>query len=266
LKKDGLETLLREHEAVVQMRGTGILAKDTKTGEYSLDMEALMDLLDRLVTREVAGIAAIDREYQEDVLSAHDIALRSARKMHGTAMGDKHFWPKRSENKSGMDIRPGSSGWMPRYYHTLFGSTRLSYIDDACRNYYYFNHRYAPEYYYRYYYSPLICDIVKMMVVKCYRSPEPGTVMLSDRSVSAWADTMAQLIMVLPPRSHHLLPEKIRGVLMNDGMGLSFSFPTKFQVITYLKQFGWECIPDLPPISPRAVRAFVAAQSNVTVP
>lgn len=58
-----------------------------------------------------------------------------------------------------------------------------------------------------------------------------------------------QLLLVLPPCSKDLIPDKKKAQLMSDiSLGCLHFFPTEFKISTFLKSFIWECSAILPDI------------------
>tara|TARA_B100001093_G_scaffold428646_1_gene423533 strand:+ start:159 stop:1718 length:1560 start_codon:yes stop_codon:yes gene_type:complete len=115
-------------------------------------------------------------------------------------------------------INIGDEGWQYRYYKELFGiEITDSRRQEICLNYleglewnfkYYINGCPDWNWYYKYHYPPLLCDLVKYI-------PEFDTTFIANNSNKA-IDPLVQLAYVLPRNSLHLLPEKIYLKLINN--------------------------------------------------
>ena len=57
------------------------------------------------------------------------------------------------------------------------------------------------------------------------------------------------LMMVLPPESHHLLPESYQKIYLDINSGIAEYYPINYELDTLNKKFYWECIPILPDIN-----------------
>lgn len=261
IRYNGLENILQSYN-----RCKGNLLRQDKDGSWKLCYEVLIDIFDNLREAEVQKLSTIDKRYQNDILKD--------RTKCKTSRND----PRIPSNKEGTNILPGKSGWQLRYYNTLFGSTDMKYIDRICDNYvrgiewctnYYFNQRYDSNYKYESGFSPLIEDLAKRMVFLDASNQEiiPNRaipICIHDTDTCEQDELLEQLMMVLPPSSHDkLLPNGWSNLIQDNRGGISYSYPKRFKLRSYLKNYDWECIPDLPPISLYAVKKFI--QSNTTI-
>jgi len=149
--------------------------------------------------------------------------------------------------------------WRLTYYLVLFPS-RTS-IADICENYihglfwvvdYYFNYKNSSKtWFYKYNFSPTVLDLCNnLSVTQILGSPEQDTVI--HKSLKGNSDL--QLLMVLPPSSVKLLQsEKARKIMTDVNQCCSHYYPTEFEIVTFLKQYLWECIPILPDIDIKSI-------------
>ena len=139
-----------------------------------------------------------------------------------------------------------NSTWRLQYYHKLFiKNTDVSkvcenYIDGLFWNidYYYNNTTCKWGWYYNYNFSPTILDLNNQL--KTHQS------FTGYKKQAPEFKKDLQLLMVLPPSSMHLLrTERAKYIYSNKCVHL---YPENFEILTFLKEYDWEYIPNLPKI------------------
>ena len=67
-------------------------------------------------------------------------------------------------------------------------------------------------------------------------------------------DSSIQMLMVLPPQSIDIIPDKYKCLFTDINHGCIHYFPTQFKLSTFLKTQTWECIPMLPKVNLDVIR------------
>lgn len=93
--------------------------------------------------------------------------------------------------------------------------------------------------YYPRLYAPFLRDIVQHM----------DTFVLESFDKNAPVDPFLQLLMVLPPRSHDLLPKEFHSLMLSPDSVLKENFPETFELDQAGKRKEWESIVMLPPVN-----------------
>lgn len=88
-------------------------------------------------------------------------------------------------------------------------------------------------------YAPFLKDIVKYM----------DSFHLEPFEKNAPVDPFLQLLMVLPPRSHDLLPKEFHSLMLSPESVLKENFPETFELDQAGKRKAWESIVILPPVN-----------------
>lgn len=176
----------------------------------------------------------------------------------------KDAYAVRDENKHPLAAAMYSSPmqrWRQLYYKHLFftRATDTSVIAHACRDfltgicwtYSYYRRLPKPfDWCYRHGYAPTLLDLSNHLAAtagewqkmqdewrQLYRTPE-------------WLNPTVQLMCILPPESHHLLPAAARECVGSHSGGLAYMYPRpgKYPIQTYMHTHMWECHPVLPAI------------------
>jgi len=110
--------------------------------------------------------------------------------------------------------------------------------------YYYFDKIVDWEWYYPYDYPPFLSDIYKYLIdlndIK-FKKTNPIT-------------PFELLLVVLPPQSNYLLPEKFKKIPTNPKSSLYHLYPNDFEIDFLYKNKYWEGIPILPSLEIKSVR------------
>ena len=158
-------------------------------------------------------------------------------------------------------IMLGSLNYKERYYKEYFNMTDLYNnnnelsisLKNICKNYlhtlkwiikYYLEGCIDWKWDYGYTHAPFASDLYKYMIeVK-------DDFDINDLSIFKLDSTpflpLEQLLIVLPPQSNQLLPEKYRSLVENENSAIIDIYPIDFEQDIYNKRFEWQCIPYLP--------------------
>eukprot|EP00877_Chromochloris_zofingiensis_P008143 jgi/Chrzof1/3582/Cz13g01080.t1 len=209
-------------------------------------MHFLNDVFKKLAEVEDQNTAAVDNWYAcTPRLSVMDTA---------------DAYPLR--HKPPNTIRPGTIGWRPRYYRHLFSFDDPIAVKSVCVDYiqglqwtaaYYLEGRVMSDWYYKYAYSPTAEDLELHLT----ESLAAGITVDANDHDATIQGCETQLLMVLPPRSAHLLPPELQQIMFDLKLGCSHSYPAVFQLMTYLKRHLWECVPKLPLMSLQDIQKAV---------
>lgn len=247
-----------------------------------------------IVRREADGCWKVDWSLMADII--RDVAAQEDARYH---VSHERFYghrggpvrpDERLDNLPMYDklpregfIAPRQPGWRRGYYFHLFGfRDHVAQCQCVCRMYtqgllwmfeYYFNHQNSNEasgsdgWCYPYAYSPTARDL-SIFLDDCI---DKGT--LQDEVFGPALqlkmpthDTQFQLLLVLPPQSSHLLPERLRPIVQDPCMGCMAFYPTTFRIHTYLKRYLWECHPILPKLDIHLLYSwYLAAHQPVSL-
>lgn len=142
-------------------------------------------------------------------------------------------------------VDPANDGWRWRYYKLLFDiDTTIiggeAAIRKICINYlealewtlsYYYGTCPDQRWCYSYYYTPLMSDLIKY--IPYFDTTFFKVNEFSDKAIHPYS----QLMYVLPPSAHHLLPQNILAVFKDDILLLKENYGFQWH---YCKHF-WEC-------------------------
>jgi 5'-3' exoribonuclease 1 len=281
INDNGIDYLLQLYARIKrQVPDTRLMRPCPKTRRPSLCYNTLLRLLSIIRDDEDELMAKADKSYY-------------AYRPHNSGDRRASLDPAQSVNESTIDswplihrfpdvIRPGAkagggalgTGWRERwYYHLFFGMTDSKDVASVCRDYltgiqwtfdYYFKGA-APSqnWHYRYGgYSPTALDLCNVLATSFADGGGAELGFLQDEHDACkieWT-TELQLLAVLPACSaSRLLPtEAARRVVVDEALGMTYLYPTRFQIQTYLKKYLWECSPALPPIDVAALEGALA--------
>ena len=150
-------------------------------------------------------------------------------------------------------IRLGAQNYRNRYYSHYWGLNKNNKeefenkVREVCKKYieglvwnsqYYFKTIHDFHWFYPYFKAPLAQDIynylttIKLSEINFEKTEPPRPIL--------------QLLMVLPPRSAHLLPSKISHLLTSSNSDIIEYYPTDFEVDMINNFYYHECVPYLP--------------------
>jgi 5'-3' exonuclease len=163
------------------------------------------------------------------------------------------------KNKMTHLINPvNDNKWKANYYEHLFGDHSESIIKSSSINFleginwninYYINRDYSKYWYYKYNYAPSISDISKYLSIMGNNEFDKFIINTRNNKNDPVIEPIIQLLLVLPPQSIEILPDKYKVIMNNINFNCMHYYPISFNLSTYLKYFGWECIPILPEIN-----------------
>ena len=168
-------------------------------------------------------------------------------------------------NRSPDIINPHTdSNWRMNYYHYLFGSHSTDIMKNVTMNYlegllwttnYYFNDSCDNLWYYEYDYSPCVSDLYKYTyTIEPEKFKKMQLDLLKNKRNKNEIDSSIQMLMVLPPQSIDIIPDKYKCLFTDINHGCIHYFPTQFKLSTFLKTQTWECIPMLPKVNLDVIR------------
>lgn len=168
-------------------------------------------------------------------------------------------------NKYHYQINPSTdSNWRSSYYQYLFGSHSNDIKKDSSIKYiegilwvinYYFNLRCDNLWNYGFDYSPCIDDLYKYAYsIEVSKFKKMQLDLLQTNPDCEEIDNITQLLLILPPQSIDIIPEKYRKIYTDINYGCVHLFPVKFDLSTFLKTQTWECIPMLPIINVKKIQ------------
>lgn len=264
IKNGGIDKILKAYSVII---GDDYLVSPTEDAKLNLDV--LTRILEHMKETEDVEIQEAEKIYFKETEcrfpKTNDPVQRVSHELD--------VYPMKNKAPS---VKPEKSGWRPTYYQLLFKTHDIKDINDICLNYlegivwthaYYFTREcLSHDWVYRYEYSPTIVDLNNYLLsLESNQALTHVKSSIAERHPHVDYTTDLQLMIVLPPKSKHLLkPELVR--LMTDvELGCVHMFPDTFTIGTYLKSFLWECHPDLPPVDVTKVCAIarsVAAGSS----
>jgi 5'-3' exonuclease len=260
LRHGALDILCNTYKNIYQQVGH-LIVKDSK---YHLNFNFLRKFVEALSSIEDENLKRITEVYNKTTHNHRRSPSTPLEKL----MADMDDFPLRNKMTNLIDPCTNDK-WRMDYYEYLLGSHKTSCTKNVCMNYihgiiwnvdYYFNKESHINWYYKYNYAPSLQDVSKylntidldkMEVAQSY----PNIQMTPD----------LQLLLVLPPQSMNIMKESLRPIMNDIHYGCLHYFPREFKLSTYLKYFGWECIPLLPEINIAhisQVLAQVLAQSK----
>jgi 5'-3' exonuclease len=262
IKNNGIDKILNAYQAAIGTSEQEYLI--SPTDDATLHLDVLMRILDHMKDTEDGEILEAEKIYYKETESrfpkTNDLVQRVSHELDVYPM--KHKVPS---------VKPEKNGWRPTYYNMLFKTHDIKDINDICLNYlegfvwthsYYFTRAcLSYDWMYRYEYSPTIVDLNNFLLSMGGPSEASGALTTVENSIVERHPhidytTDLQLLIVLPPKSKHLLKPELLSVMTDLTMGCVHMFPDTFTIGTYLKSFLWECHPELPPVDVTKVCAM----------
>lgn len=170
-----------------------------------------------------------------------------------TQIDKEIFWEKQRPHTDSLKLL--ESGWKERFYDYYFdfamnnwgekNNMMLNYFEGLqwILTYYLFGVK-NWMWNYRYHAAPLFGDMFHYLQKR-------GVDQIERNCSSVFKDTMKpsniqQLLVVLPPQSIHLIPQKYRFLMTHENSPIIDLYPVGFQLESYYKQRDWEYKPKLP--------------------
>jgi len=238
LKKNGHARLLYSAKTVNDNMKCNIISNNTINYDY------LINLLKLLSAEETDIILKLNEEYLK-------------KRPYNETQYALH-------NKSPLAnaIYSCPNKWRSLYYKDLFKSD-ASIVLDSCKLFidglqwtysYYKQFPKNDRWYYPYGYSPTILDLTNYMQGNMNTFENAITV----KSLPPISSDV-QLLVILPPQSISILPEKLRKYMSDPKYGIVHMYPMKYHIETYLKTYLWECIPLLPAIDIELIEECISS-------
>jgi 5'-3' exoribonuclease 2 len=171
------------------------------------------------------------------------------------------------EDKYEDTINPGQPGWRIRYYkehmNLLFKTDVLFQADvhQICKNYlegcqwviqYYLGKSTNWDYQYNYKVAPSASDLANLL--------ENGYNQVFQWDISEPVSPYVQLMSILPPDSHALLPRNLQGLLTEKDSDIHYLYPIEFRISMNGNRFLHECPPILPYVDRALLRRIIAVK------
>lgn len=173
------------------------------------------------------------------------------------------------ENTYTNTLLLGKPGWKARYYTHYLGQFGPNLVDKMCLDYltgmiwmlrYYTGDCPSWSWYYKHRAAPAISDLFRYM--ENYNDQTMNN--LIEFSSSGPISPAEQLLLILPPQSHNLLPPAHARLMLNIDSPIIGKYPINFNIDMQNHTHRWECYPILPDFDPALVHQLVSAlQSNV---
>jgi 5'-3' exonuclease len=248
IKINGLELLLDSYALVYKKLGSGILDV-SKSPIYinnnflELFLKALGDNEDYFFRRELPGflrkmdhrVCKLDPGYEQDIWNYDNLRDIKPFDPIGLGFGSIHDYKS-------------------RYYTHYFNKDCNVY--DICREYiiglswvtkYYFDKAPSYQWGYKYLHAPLMSDIARYFNNKKIQMHKFSFV--PDKPI----DILTQLLLVLPPQSSYLLPNKYKK-LLNDFKKL---YPEKVELDCINQCMRWKCVAYVPIVDDQDLKIII---------
>ena len=229
----------------------------------------------------------------ESDADAYADASASADGMHSMRLEEAHPLLQPASGRPGTNVcvRPGQPGWRPRYYRRVLsvagaGDAQPSRSDAPvasevramCVEYaaaiawssaYLARQRCLSwGWHYRHAHAPTAYDVHLTLAGRAAALGTSREAALAFEAAdaahlsgerAAGSREAWQLLLVLPPQSSSLLPERVAPVVRTAALGCAHMFPGRFRLCVYLRERLHECPPLLPELDARLlVRALQA--------
>lgn len=239
IKNDGNITLLKAYRDVISMRNETLIYGNNLVN-IKLFMECLRNILD------------IENELYESLniyINKSKYFSKPFNHISEKFIQQQDCLPLYKKHKN--IIQYGSDGWTDRYYEYYFGinTDNILEINQICKEYciglmwnlyYYNNQQIDYKWYYPYPVAPLLSDLYNYIL-------ENGYVMMNiDFKNNEFVTEYEQLLSVLPPQSHYLLPKKYQYLMTNKKSPIYDLFPKDFELDLFGKRYYHECVPHIP--------------------
>lgn len=243
IREGGLNSVVQAYKVISWKYGKYLVAEDGVTVDFSMFKSLLYEL------------SMIEDEFLQNY---NDNRRHRIKRFNYTLKGlnpvDRELKEMEYiENKYDDMIKMGEPGWKIRYYQHHFNipyrhkDKFRSDILPICREFmkgmkwtllYYQGQHGNWSWHYPYIEGPTVQDLYDNV-----DKTNPNSLSFNDDKPVA---PLVQLMCILPPESHKLLPEKIGQVMINRSSKLHTMYPLKVEVSLVGKKYLWECHPRLP--------------------
>jgi len=250
IKEDGIDIIMNTYKSCLEETGQPLVAGTT------INNVALYNIIGKLAANENAQMKDVweiwmGRQFRVDKRKTNKLDIIQSELDNYPTI---HKYPA-------SKINPTVPGWHDDYYEHLFHP--CNDVAEICDSYIHGLHwvaRYYMDYssashswYYKHNYSPLINDLHSRLRNVIYNVSGSGTIddittKTDETFASMYATPALQLLMVLPPQSISLLPQRLQPLMQSVTHRCLHYYPKGFNISTFLKGYLWECSPQLPDI------------------
>lgn len=253
LKKNGLYSILQSFRTAWEANGHPLITH-TDGAEECISFEFMGTWFEELSKQEDEWIWKMNEEYMKKRVTIQNEE-------------DKvEFYPVLPEKKSPLAFEmfklANPQKWRSLYYKYLMDSERqdMSIVVTACSEYirgivwtysYYKRYKKPFDWYYPYGYAPTMRDICNYLFAEhsSLRNTWEKWQSMTEEESNRFIHPSVQLMAILPKESHHLLPPALVSKINNPSYGVRYMYPSRYPLVTYLKNHLWECHPKLPTLN-----------------
>ena len=239
IKNDGNITILKAYKDVISIRNETLIY-----GKQLINIKLFMECLRNILQVE-------ESLYESLNISIHKNKFYTKPYKHISEklIQQQDSLPVFNKVKNHIDF--GKEGWKDRYYKYYFNiqTDNTFEIENICKEYciglmwnlhYYNNTQIDNQWYYPYPVAPLLEDLYNYIL-------ENGYVMMNiEFENKSFVHEYEQLLSVLPPQSHYLLPKKYQNLMINKNSPIRDMFPDNFELEMFGKRYYHECTPIIP--------------------
>jgi 5'-3' exonuclease len=267
LDNNGLETLTKTFCNLMLIEKSFILNFDIDTNKFYIDFNILNKYFENLSNDEdklykifVEKYEKLKLQYGTKTNISKDMTLEEL---------DKYYKNYATINKQNVDLFSNLNSWRINYYNLLFPVDTCSNIQELSSiNYieglnwyvdYYFNQELVTTgWFYKYNYSPTLIDLyLQTSFISSMNMNGKKIINILDNNKENYReyelgknknDHIIQLFYILPFGSKDIVNKLTKGKYeyIYDKMCLGFYYPSKYELITYLKKQYYEGIPNIP--------------------
>jgi 5'-3' exonuclease len=252
LRQNALDILCTAYKKAKHDLHDHLIRFNKRTEEHEINFEFLKVLLELISKHEDEYITLSTKEYNA---CRYNTNRRPNCPIEKYALDLDNYPIMNSMTKLIDPINDNK--WRMSYYHYLFTDISLKDIKSVCLNYiegliwnmnYYFNKEYSTTWYYKYPYPPSMSDLFNNMCIMNDNDFNAICEKVKSSNNNVSIDANMQLLMVLPPQSIDIVPDKLKCIMQDVKHGCAHYYPSRFHIITYMKYHLWECVPVLPDI------------------
>lgn len=267
LDNNGLETLTKTFCNLMLIEKSFILNFDIDTNKFYIDFNILNKYFENLSNDEdklykifVEKYEKLKPQYGTKTNISKDMTLEEL---------DKYYKNYATINKQNVDLFSNLNSWRINYYNLLFPVDTCSNIQELSSiNYieglnwyvdYYFNQELVTTgWFYKYNYSPTLIDLyLQTSFISSMNMNGKKIINILDNNKENYReyelgknknDHIIQLFYILPFGSKDIVNKLTKGKYeyIYDKMCLGFYYPSKYELITYMKKQYYEGIPNIP--------------------
>lgn len=267
LDNNGLETLTKTFCNLMLIEKSFILNFDIDTNKFYIDFNILNKYFENLSNDEdklykifVEKYEKLKLQYGTKTNISKDMTLEEL---------DKYYKNYATINKQNVDLFSNLNSWRINYYNLLFPVDTCSNIQELSSiNYieglnwyvdYYFNQELVTTgWFYKYNYSPTLIDLyLQTSFISSMNMNGKKIINILDNNKENYReyelgknknDHIIQLFYILPFGSKDIVNKLTKGKYeyIYDKMCLGFYYPSKYELITYMKKQYYEGIPNIP--------------------